>query len=89
MSDPWVQLAEHADRLRQLAATPEHVAPIDRAQALDTLAKLAETIRSEAKRCKRATLAELVDAGVSQSEIARRWGISQQRVNKLLSTPVD
>ncbi|MFC8531965.1 hypothetical protein [Nocardia sp. NPDC057227] len=89
MTDPWAQLAEHADLLRKLATTPERVAPIDRAQALDALAKLADEIRADAKRCRRSTLVEAVDSGLSQSEIARRWGVSPQRVNNLLSTPVD
>lgn len=89
MTDPWTQLAEHADLVRQLAATPERVAPIDRAQALEALSMLANEIQAGVKRCRRATLFEAVDSGLSQAEIARRWGVSQQRVNKLLSTPVD
>ncbi len=89
---PWVTLAAQARELAALAdrlATqdPADLAPTDTGNPLADLDRQARELVGAAAACRRAVWQQLVDDGVKQSEIARRWNVDRSRVNQALLRP--
>lgn len=60
--------------------------PLRRAREAGELATTYQTAIAELSRIRREALEELVAAGMSQSQIAQKLGLTRARVGQLLST---